>query len=137
MVYCCAIDNGVRFHTALFGTPVARKLSAASPGVNGVTRSVRARRFPLRLPLVFRTRSDEPWRRATTLAISETQLSFASKRALQVGDDLEMRFVVRVSSTRSEVNCTGRVARVHRSAAKSDRPTYTATIGSYRFIKVR
>ena len=72
-----------------------------------------------------------------TIAISEVQLSFASKRTLQVGDELEMQFVVRVSSARSEVNCTGRVARIQRAKPNSDGPTYTATIGSYRFIKVR
>ena len=72
-----------------------------------------------------------------TLAISETHVSFASKRTLQVGDELEMRFVVRVSSARSEVNCTGRVTRIQRADPKFDGPTYTAAIGSYRFVKVK
>jgi len=99
-----------------------------------VTRSVRARRFPLRLPLVFRTGADEPWRRAVTMSISDRRLSFVTKRKLEAGDGLEMRFVVRVSSARSEVNCTGRVVRGERSA---EGVTYTATIDQYRFVKVR
>lgn len=114
-----------------------KNLVSSPRKVNGVNRSVRARRFPLRLPVLFRTGEDEPWRRALSVGISETQLSFVSRRKLRVGDPLQMRFVVRVSSARSEVNCVGEVVRIQKAEPKSDAHTYTATIGRHQFVKLQ
>ncbi len=99
--------------------------------------STRARRFPLRLPLRFRVGVGEPWHRARTLDISQTGLSFTARCRLRLGSRLHMRFILRLSSACSEVACQGRIVRLRRAQQNSGHVTYTATIESYRFIRLR
>lgn len=98
--------------------------------------STRARRFPLRLPLWFRVDAGEPWRRARTLAISRTGLSFTARSKLPLGTRLQMRFILGIKSVGSEVACRGRIIRLRRAPQKSGAVTYAATIDSYRLTKL-
>ena len=102
-----------------------------------MTSPTRARRFPLELPLWFRAGADEPWHRAKTLTISGTGLSFTARCRLRLGTRLQMRFILKVDSVRSEVACRGRIVRLHPAQQKAGTLTYGATIESYRLGKVR
>jgi hypothetical protein len=97
-----------------------------------VTSLTRARRFPLRLQLLFRSRAAEPWRRARTVAISRDGVCFVARNKMPVGTPLDMRFVVGREPAAAEVACRGRVIRRKASAAKTGTPTYGATIDWYR-----
>lgn len=97
----------------------------------------RGRRFPLRLPLWFRAGAREPWRRAKTLAISGTGVSFIARTKLALGTRLHMRFIVGLRSVCSEVACRGRIVRLKRSLDNPGALTYSATIDSYRFNPVK
>ena len=122
--------------TRVVGTPVAPNESETPRKGALVARSLSGRRFPLRLPIVFRTETDDRWRRATSTSISDTMVSFVSGRKLPVGARVQTRFVVRVSSARSEVECWTRITRVARPRDLGNPFRYTAAIESYRFVKV-
>lgn len=91
----------------------------------GVTR---ARRFPLRLVLLFRTGPADRWRRATTLEISRDRLSFVARNRMSIGTEIDMRFTVGRRPVTSEVACRGRVVRLKKPDRKSGILTYGATI---------
>ena len=86
--------------------------------------------------MVYRLRTTEPWRRTTTTSISDTRISFVLRSQLKRGTRMQVRFVVRNSSARSEVECWTRITRVQQSQSDGNRVTYTAAIESYKFYKV-
>ena len=86
--------------------------------------------------MVYRLSPTERWRRATTTSISDTQISFMLRSQLKRGSRVQVRFVVRSSSARSEVECWTRITRVQQPQSDGNRLTYTAAIESYKFCKV-
>ncbi|HJU44339.1 MAG TPA: hypothetical protein VJ691_16050 [Vicinamibacterales bacterium] len=88
------------------------------------------------MPLVFRLDSNDRWRRASTQSISDQTLTFVTRAKIAIGTPVQVRFVVRVTSARSEVECWTRIVRVRKSA-NAEALVYTAAIESHEFVKVR
>ena len=72
-----------------------------------------------------------------TLSISESSITFVTRSRLERGTRIVLRYVVRVSSARSEVECEGPVERVRNAAGKLAPHSYRVAVESHRFIKLR
>jgi hypothetical protein len=118
------------------GTSVADCGDSPRGEVRGMSRTDATRRFPLRLPLVFRMSTDQPWRRATSTALSNTTVSFVTRSKLAPRSRVQVRFVVRLNSVRSEVECWTKLTRARKLPGATVAWRYTAAIESYEFVKV-
>jgi hypothetical protein len=98
---------------------------------------MRASRFPLHLPLRYRSLGDDQWRVGTTENISYSGVLFRVSDALQIGAQVELRLGLPgapAASTTAEVSCLGRVVRTAVSA--DDRSVDLAVaIDDYDFVR--
>jgi PilZ domain len=74
---------------------------------------MRARRFPLTLPIRCRRAGDEGWIEGVTINISKSGVLFRTSEPLDVDTQIEMRIVLRESPARAgELRCDGHIVRI-------------------------
>jgi PilZ domain len=98
------------------------------------TDSQRARRFPLPLPLRYRSIGGTQWRDGQVENISRSGVLFRADHLLAVDTPLEISFVLPVGD-RPGVVCRGRVVRTVPPSADAAPPGLAATIASYHFLR--
>lgn len=99
--------------------------------------SARALRFPLELPLRYRSAGDTRWREARTENISRSGVLFRTDDLVDIDTEVEMIVVLPVRPTPSAVLCRGRIVRTVLPAGVERHPGLAATISSYRFQRAR
>lgn len=97
----------------------------------------RARRFPIRLPLGYRSGESEAWLNGTTENISASGVLFLADHLEEPGTPIEMSLLMPqeiLGRFTSRVICRGRVVRTV-APTEGGRPRMAATIASYRFAR--
>jgi PilZ domain-containing protein len=117
--------------------------SGRAPRRTGTTRvggvvvkaSERAVRFPLPIPLRYRSIGDTQWRHGRIENISRTGLLFSTGDLLDVRTRIEMRFVLPAGTVSPAVLCRGHVVRSVEPSGPKASPQCAATISAYRFLR--
>ena len=79
---------------------------------------MRARRFPLTLPIRCRRAGDAGWLEGVTVNISSSGVLFRTSTPLDVDTKVEMTIVLGESPSRSgELRCNGRIVRIESSGS--------------------
>jgi len=74
---------------------------------------MRARRFPLTLPIRCRRAGDEAWLEGLTINISSSGVLFRTSEPLDVDTRVEIRIVLGESSSQAgELRCDGNIVRI-------------------------
>jgi PilZ domain-containing protein len=74
---------------------------------------MRARRFPLTLPIRCRRAGEDGWIEGMTINISRSGVLFRTSASLDVDTQVEMRIVLGESSARAgELRCDGHIVRI-------------------------
>jgi hypothetical protein len=100
---------------------------------------MRAPRYPLRIPLRYRSSSDPQWREGHTENISRSGVLFRTDRSMPLQTPIEMLLALPVEiaggGTAATVICRGRVVRTEELRDESTGrpcPVVAATIAGYR-----
>ena len=93
----------------------------------------RIERFPLRLPIRYRTVGASEWAHGTTENISAQGVFVRGGFAPAVHDPLDFRFEVQVGTNRSEIACRGAVVR---TVAEGAEQAFAATIEAFTFVPI-
>ncbi len=113
--------------------------ASSVPGKNGVEKKVapfRARRFNLRIPLLYRPLGDKNWRPGTTHNISRSGVLFQAQDELQPSAQLELSLVLPsevAGLAATEVVCRGEVVRSVSAQGQSMLPVFAAKILQFFF----
>jgi hypothetical protein len=107
----------------------------------------RAPRFPLRIPLKYRSSGDPQWREADTENISRSGVLFRTDHPMPPRTPIEMLLALPVElaggGAAATVICRGRIVRTEAAGATNDdstgdgRPAVAATIAGYRLAHVQ
>jgi hypothetical protein len=74
---------------------------------------MRARRFPLTLPIRCRCAGEDGWLEGVTINISRSGVLFRTSKPLDVDTNVEMTIVLGESrARRGELRCAGRIVRI-------------------------
>lgn len=98
----------------------------------------RALRFDLHVPVCFRAKGQQDWRQGRTENMSRSGVLFSSTEALSPEDDVEMVFVLPVSTGNDGavvLSCQGRVVRAVEPSASSSPFQLAATFLKYQFLR--
>ena len=93
----------------------------------------RAQRFPVHLPIRYRSAGEGPWREGTIENISRTGVLFEGDGSLDVDTPLEMTFALPVAGAPG-ISCRGRIVRIVRGPHVAA-VALAATISAYRFVR--
>jgi PilZ domain len=86
---------------------------------------MRARRFPLTLPILCRRAGEETWLEGVTVNISTSGVLFRTSEPLDVDTRVEMTIVLRESGARTgELRCDAHIVRIE--AGDSTTPSFAA-----------
>lgn len=105
------------------------------PEIDVDSDSQRARRFPVHLPLRYRSVGAAHWRAGQVENISRSGVLFRTSYLLAVDTPLEMSFVLPVGPAKPGVVCLGRVVRTVSPKGNEDQPALAATISTYEFVR--
>ncbi len=97
----------------------------------------RATRFPLHMPVQFRTPGDSEWRHGFIENISRSGVLFQVDIAVDASTALEMRMALPVGlagHVGASVYCLAQVVRVLGPAGQRVRPALAVTINEYRLM---
>jgi hypothetical protein len=98
----------------------------------------RAIRFPLHLPMHYRTPASEEWLEARTENVSRTGVLFETKRILEPSTEVDLKLEVPPpvgQGTHAEVICRCQVVRVEGSNPDRIAPVVAVEIKNYRFAR--
>lgn len=114
-------------------------MSNAAQAVQGVSaRAVpRATRFPLHMPVQFRTSGDKEWHHGLIENISRSGVLFQTDVPVDASAPLEMRMALPVGlagHVGASVHCRAQVVRVLDPAGQRVRPVLAVTINEYRLM---
>jgi len=91
---------------------------------------MRARRFPLTLPIRCRRAGEEGWLEGVTINISSSGVLFRTIKPLDVDTKVEMFIVLGESPARSgELRCDGRIVRIEAGDPRT--PSMAAAFSRY------
>jgi hypothetical protein len=93
----------------------------------------RLERFPLRLPIRYRSVGTSRWSHGTTENISAQGVLVRGGVVPHLHDPVDFRFEVEVGPHRSEVACHGAVVRTVRS--NDGEEAFAATIDAFTFVQ--
>jgi PilZ domain len=94
----------------------------------------RIERFPLRLPIRYRTAGASQWAHGTTENINGQGVLVRGDVVPSVHDPLDFRFEVEVGPNRSEVACHGAVVRTVGTGGAEQ--AFAATIEAFTFVRI-
>ncbi len=102
----------------------------------------RAPRYPLRIPLRYRSSHDEQWRDGQTENISRSGVLFRTDRAMPLQTPIEIVLAlppeVAGEGAAATVICRGRIVRTEDRSDQGDaRPAMAATIAGYRLAHLQ
>ena len=99
----------------------------------------RARRYPIRLTMRFRSSGHGQWRDARTENISRSGVLFRTADLMPRATHIEMLMAlpVEVGGENATVICRGRIVRTEPPRDDDPRPAVAATIAGYRFVHVQ
>lgn len=99
-------------------------------------RKVRAQRFELQVPLRYRTRGENAWRRGETENISASGVLFRGDVFADVNTSIELSLIMPVVNTdgTAEVVCQGKIVRAA-PAARRDLSILAAKILHFRLVR--
>jgi hypothetical protein len=115
-------------------TPMCRDWHAAGAGrgaCNPASFNVRAYRYPLQLPLRYRSIGDQTWSTGTTTNISRSGVLFRGEKPIDIETEIEMDIVLSAMSAGADVVCRARVVRAERAAA-DEAPILAAAFSNFR-----
>ena len=98
----------------------------------------RSPRFPLHLPLQYRTSQSPGWRQGTTENMSHSGVLFWAENPLDVNTLVEIRVILPVpepDSSHPEIICQGRVARIVAPTEIQVEPGVAVAIDTYNFLR--
>jgi hypothetical protein len=91
---------------------------------------MRARRFPLTLPIRCRRAGDDGWIEGVTINISSSGVLFHTSEPLDVDTHVEMSIVLGASRARAgELRCDGHIVRIE--SGDSTSPSMAAAFSRY------
>jgi PilZ domain len=91
---------------------------------------MRARRYPLTLPIRCRRTGEEGWLEGVTINISSSGVLFRTSESLDVDTQVEMTIVLGESPARgSELRCDGHIVRIESGNAAT--PSMAAVFSRY------
>ena len=91
---------------------------------------MRARRFPLTLPIRCRRTGEEGWLEGVTINISSSGVLFLTSKPLDVDTKVEMTIVLGESRARGgELRCDGRIVRIESDGSTTS--SMAAAFSSY------
>ena len=91
---------------------------------------MRARRFPLTLPIRCRRPGEEGWMEGVTINISSSGVLFRTREPLDVDTQVEMRIVLGESPAQAgELQCDGHIVRIE--SGDPTTPSMAATFSRY------
>jgi hypothetical protein len=98
--------------------------------------SQRARRYPIRLTMRFRSSGDAKWRDARTENISRSGVLFRTADVMPRATHIEMLMALpaEVGGENATVICRGRIVRTEPPRDDDPQPAVAATIAGYRFV---
>ena len=101
--------------------------------------SPRARRFPIRLTMRFRSSGHGQWRDARTENISRSGVLFRTGDIMPRATHIEMLMALpaEVGGENATVICHGRIVRTEPPRSDDPRPAVAATIAGYRLMHVQ
>jgi hypothetical protein len=97
----------------------------------------RARRFHFELPVQYRPLGEKAWHEGRMENISRSGVLFRAPDVLDVDTEVELSFVLPVSSAPPAIVCRGRVVRTVLPGGDGRRPGLAVTIARYRFQRGR
>ena len=98
----------------------------------------RSPRFPLHLPLRYRTSQSPEWRQGTTENMSHSGVFFWAENPLGVDTRVEMRVILPIPETETahpEISCQGRVVRTVPPTEIRPQPGVAIAIETYDFLR--
>lgn len=105
-------------------------------GGSAATRSERARRYPIRLPIRYRSNGHETWHEGRIENISESGVLFEADHAIAIDTRVELRFVLPATmpdEDPAELVCHGKIVRTVPTSEERSIPALAATIATYHF----
>jgi len=99
----------------------------------------RARRYPIRLAMRFRSSGDHQWRDARTENISRSGVLFRTSDVMPKATHIEMLMTLpaEVGGEGATVICRGRIVRTEPAHDVDAQPAVAATIAGYRLMHVQ
>lgn len=98
-------------------------------------RAPRAPRFPVHVPVRYRSVGAEHWSQGRIENISRSGVLFWSTEALPVETPLEMLFVLPFVGAPPGVMCRGHVVRANLGGDRGATPSVAVAISRYRFVR--
>jgi len=95
-------------------------------------KSQRAHRYPIRVPVRYRSRGADTWHDGRIENISESGMLFEAEHPVAVNTPVEMTFVLPATMS-AELICRGTIVRAVPTSRKRRPLTLAATIVTYRF----
>ena len=100
--------------------------------------SPRARRYPIRLTMRFRSAGDGQWRDARTENISRSGVLFRTADVIRATHiEMLMALPAEVGGENATVICRGRIVRTEPPRDDDPQPGVAATITGYRFLHMQ
>ena len=99
-------------------------------------KSQRAHRYPIRVPVRYRSSGHKEWHEGKIENISRSGLLFEAEHAVAADTRVEMRFFLPETMSvehPAEVVCRGKIVRTVPTSERRGTPALAATIATYRF----
>ncbi len=100
--------------------------------------SVRAERFQVHMPVLYRTPDSPEWFETQTENVSHTGVMFRTKSVIKPSTIVDVRLEVPptgLKGSHAEVICKCEVVRVDRTRGKKNPPVLALAIRNYRFTR--
>jgi hypothetical protein len=100
--------------------------------------SIRAERFQVHMPVLYRTPDSPEWIETRTENVSHTGVLFRTKSVLKPSTIVDVRLEVpptNLKGSHAEVICKCEVVRVEKTRGKKTSPTLGFAIRNYRFTR--
>lgn len=98
-------------------------------------RAQRAPRFPVHVPVRYRSVGGTGWSEGRMENISRSGVFFWTTHLLAVETPLELLFALPLGDMAPGIVCRGRIVRTVSAAGREAAPGLAATISSYRFVR--
>lgn len=98
-------------------------------------RAQRAPRFPVHVPVRYRSAGAEQWSEGRIENISRSGVLFWTEQLLPVETPVELLFELPFGQMRPGVVCCGRIVRAVSSLGGETSPIVAASISRYRFVR--
>jgi PilZ domain-containing protein len=97
---------------------------------------MRAHRYPLELPLRYRSIGDPQWRTGTTANISRSGVLFKGETALGINTEIEVGLLLSKISSAADIIFRARVVRMEVANGNAT-PMLAAVFSNYRYERAR